>query len=204
MRPARTMTSGVQRMHRVGERQVDGHRHHAQRGAGQHHRDLGAARQLGQELGVAGMPEARILQRLLLDRIGGEAGDLAGLCHLRGAFDRASVAGGIGRIGLAGPGRHLELHGAARAAPSRRPPPPRAGLAISRTGTARPSVPARAASRAGSSIAKNGRAASRASHALRLSSPPTPAGSPIVTASGSGVGHGCLMSMVATRRISRM
>ena len=47
-----------------------------------------AAGQLGQELGVAGMPEARILQRLLLDRIGGEAGDLAGLRQPGGALDR--------------------------------------------------------------------------------------------------------------------
>ena len=40
--------------------------------------------------------------------------------------------------------------------------------------------------------------------ALRLSSPPMPAGSPIVTASGAADRHGCLMSTVAWRRRSRM
>ena len=76
---------------------------------------------------------------------------------------------------------------AAPAAPSRRRRRLRPACAILRTGTSRPSLPASAARRAGSSSAKNGRALSpRASHALRLSSPPTPAGSPIVTASGSG------------------
>ena len=111
----------------------------------------------------------------------------------------------IGRVGLAGPCRRLELHGQhgqrRREDRSRRRPAWRSRA----RGTARPSLPARAASRAGSSIAKNGRAPRwRASQALRLSSPPMPAGSPIVTASGSGGRHGCLMSMVATRRRSRM
>ena len=66
-----------------------------------------AARQLGQELGVAGMPEARILQRLLLDRVGGEAGDLAGLRQPGRALDRLERGGGIDRVGLAGLGRRL-------------------------------------------------------------------------------------------------
>ena len=107
----------LQRTHRVGERQVDGDRYDPQGGAGQHHRDVGAAGQLGQELGVAGMPEARILQRLLLDRIGCEAGDRAGLRHLHGTLDGGQRRRRVGGIGMAGPGRHLEPDARAQATP---------------------------------------------------------------------------------------
>jgi hypothetical protein len=144
--------------------------------------------------------EAAVLQRLLLDRIGGEAGDRAGLCQLHGAFDGGQRRRRVGGIGWpAGP--------APRAARQHRQ---RRRERLRRLGRLRSPARARRGRACGerrepggSSIAKNGRVASRASQALRLSSPPTPAGSPIVTASGSG-GHGCLMSMVATRRISRM
>ena len=122
--------------------------------------DVGAARQLGQELGVAGMPEARILQRLLLDRIGDEAGDLAGLRHADGALDGGQRRRGIGRIGLAGPGRRARAARDSTGSAVAKTAAASAGRAISRTGTARPSLLARAASRAGSSIAKNGRVAS--------------------------------------------
>src|SRR4029453_13934972 len=49
----------------------------ARAGAGEHHGDGDPAGQLGEILGVAGMAETRVLQGLLLDRIGHHAGDLA-------------------------------------------------------------------------------------------------------------------------------
>src|SRR3546814_2989160 len=63
-----------------------------------------------------------------------------------------------------------------------------AGLAICRSGTCQPKRAAIASSRAGSSSRKNGGRCSRSrrSQACRAISPPMPAGSPMVRASGAG------------------
>ena len=100
---------------RLRQRKMDGDRHDAQLRAGQHHRDLdrmvgGARCELGQELGMAGMREARVLQRLFLDRIGGEARDLAGERQRDGAFDGLDRGRRIGGIGMAGPDRRPQAH----------------------------------------------------------------------------------------------
>ena len=81
---------------------MDRDRYDAQLRAGQHHRHLDPAGELGQELGMARVAEARILQCLLLDRVGYDPGDLTLLGKPNGSFDRLYGRGGVGDIGPAG------------------------------------------------------------------------------------------------------
>ena len=112
---------GVKRAHRLGQGQVDGHRHDAQFGTGEHHGDVDPARQLGEILRMAGMPEACVLQGLLLDGIGHQAGNLASQGQLGAALDGLQGGRRVDRVGMAGPRKDVLLAAAARAAPSRRP-----------------------------------------------------------------------------------
>ena len=50
---------------------------------------------------MAGMTKAGVLQRLLLDRVGDQAGDRSGQSKACRTFDRFQGRGGIGRVGLA-------------------------------------------------------------------------------------------------------
>ena len=63
---------GVERGERGLKRNMHGHRHDAQLGRDQHHHGPHAACKLAQELGMAGMREARGVERLLLHRVGDE------------------------------------------------------------------------------------------------------------------------------------
>ena len=97
------------------QRDVDGHRHAAQRTDRQHHHRLGMLarlhRQSGEIVGMALMAETGGVERLLLDRIGDDAGDLAGKSQLHRPIDRADHRGCLAGIGTAG--RRCRLsHGA--------------------------------------------------------------------------------------------
>jgi hypothetical protein len=96
---------------------MDRHRYDAQAAAGKHHGDLGRparrAAQRGQELGVAGVAEACVLQRLLLDRIGHDRGRDAIAGQRRATLDAGDDRAGVAHVGLAGArldGKRLAQH----------------------------------------------------------------------------------------------
>ena len=104
MRAVRTISSLVSVAGTCDKRDVNGHRHHQQVRAGkQHHRLVVAAsgppRQFAKKLGVAGMGEAGVVERLLVDRIGNDT--RRGSAHrvADGALDRRDHRVRIRRIG---------------------------------------------------------------------------------------------------------
>ena len=112
---------GGERAGRLGQRQVNGDRHHPQARAGQHHDrrrvDPGQGREI---FGMARIPESGPVEGFLLDRVGDHGGRLAGLDQRHGALDRRDHGRGVGRVGPArfhvgrqflgqhrqGPGKH--------------------------------------------------------------------------------------------------
>ena len=205
-RPARTILTAVKRAHRLGQRQVDGDRHDAQLGAGEHHGDVDAARQLGEDTRCG--------------RDGGSphpAGSSSGWdwspCRRsrrpapsarRARWPPASPARwpGPGWPARDGDAQLHGQHGQRRLEDVQRRRP--AGRSRAR-GTSRPSLPARAARRAGSSRTKKGRVAALA-HRPGLEAEFAADTGRLAHRDGERRGgrHGCLTSMVAWRRRSRM
>ena len=185
MRPAATMRSVRQRAQRLAQRLVDRHRHHAQSGAHQHHRDRRAA-QLGEIFGVAGMRKAGGVERLFLDRIGDQSPPraLPGLVWHLGESIRSPQPHWRSqacrrRRDAPNAATRLAAPGGISARPFRASPPR----------SARSIRVARRAVRAGPdrrSEKMAGRHRSRrASQARKAISPPMPAGSPMVSASAA-------------------
>ncbi len=100
----------VKRAYRLGQGEVDGDRHDAQFGAGEHHGDVDPARQLGEILGMPRMSEAGVLEGLLLDGIGHHPGDLAGKRQSGTALDGLQGGRCIGWIRVAGPHGSAQPH----------------------------------------------------------------------------------------------
>src|ERR1700744_632469 len=89
---------------------MDRHRYDPQLWASQHHGDVGAARQLGQKFSVAGMAEARLLERLLLNGVGREARDRAASGKRHRTFDGLDRGRCVCRIGMAGVDWRTQAH----------------------------------------------------------------------------------------------
>ena len=89
------------------QRDVDRHRHDGERLAPQHHhrmrrRPAGLDRERRQELGVARVGKARLVEDVLRDRVGDEARGLSGAREPNRLLDRREGRGGRRRVGLAG------------------------------------------------------------------------------------------------------
>ena len=90
----------------VGERDVDGDRHHAQHRRGEHHHREGRAGEVREEFGVAGEGEAGpVLQGLLVDRVGAEGDRGAAADEIDATGDDGDDGFGVGGIGMAWFGR---------------------------------------------------------------------------------------------------
>ncbi len=165
----------------LDQRDVDGHRHDAQPGRDQHHHGARHAAKMREIFGVAGKGEAgALLQQALGDGIGDHSGRPARRApdarpdrSPRGLRLRSPARPRQGGTARAGPVARPAARGRRRRAPrrarrSRRPPP---SAAMPR-------------SRSGSSMRKKGGNPARCCHAATAISPPMPAGSPIVRASG--------------------
>ena len=85
----------------LGQRHVDGQRHHPQFFAGQHHHRAPRAGQMGEKFGMAGKGEARSAQDRLVDGRGDHGGGFARQARLDRDLDRFDHRGGIRGIGLA-------------------------------------------------------------------------------------------------------
>ncbi len=72
----------------VLEGNVGGHEHDAQRSRRQHHGDLHVTREVRQQLGEAGIPEAREVERVLVHRPSDDRVDLAGESEAHRVLDR--------------------------------------------------------------------------------------------------------------------
>ena len=148
----------------------------------------GAARQLGEELGVAGMAEAGGVERLLLDRVGDERRGAAGADQRDAGADRRDHRRRVGRVRPARPPPVRAARPAAPAAPAETSPPPSSGAAIG-SQRHRPAKRGGERARAGRDRRSRRRAAApRRGGAARPAasiSPPIPAGSPMVSASGA-------------------
>ena len=145
-------------------------------GRGQHHHRAGRAGEVGEVLGMAGEGEAgAVLQRLLVDGVGAEGERGAAADELDAAGDDGDDGGGVLRARAAGLGRAGQRvrqdgeaggHGGGRLVRARRwatTGPPRC---------------------AGSPIRKKASSSRSAAQALSAISPPIPAGSPSVSATG--------------------
>ena len=146
-------------------------------------------RQRAEELGVAGMAEAGVVERLLVDRIGDDrrrraGADVADRARDRLDHRRARCAGSA-RPGAASTAR-LERHDRQGVGRSGRPPrrarPSAIGHVDAEAGApARRAAPGRRGSRRAAA-----RSSRRRSQAASVTSGPIPPGSPIVRASGGG------------------
>ena len=101
VRATATISCGVQHRDRVAQRDVNGHRHHAQGRAGEHHHLAPRhAGQFGQELGVARMRKAGLVERRFVDRVGDDRACLAPQRKIDRALDRGNDGGRIRRVRL--------------------------------------------------------------------------------------------------------
>ncbi|CUK09890.1 Uncharacterised protein [Achromobacter ruhlandii] len=103
--------------HDVRQRDVNGHQQHAQFVVGEHHGEVVGARAFRQDLGVAGVVDAGLVHRLLVQRRRDDGADAAGLGVVDGGADvvvggasggRADLA--VGQVGRQGgtTGHHLD------------------------------------------------------------------------------------------------
>ena len=86
----------------LAQRNVDRDRDNAQRWRRQHHHRQPGIGKCRQELGMAGIAKAGVVECGFADRVGDDATHLAGQSEANGVFYRRNDRGGIGRIGMAG------------------------------------------------------------------------------------------------------
>ncbi len=107
MRPVSTIRSSVSASATSRERNMDGDRHRPQLRPGQHHHRLARpagprGRQGAEELGMPGMLEAGIVERLLVDRIGDQRGGGPGAHVADRPGDRLDHRRGVGAVRRSG------------------------------------------------------------------------------------------------------
>ena len=173
----------------VPQRQVDRHRHHPQARDSQHHHRCRAGK-MAEIFGVTGIGEAGRLQGRFVDRIGHHGRGRAAAHQRHGLIDGGDHRfAGFGARPAQDDIADSHLKRQHRQALSRTQRAASAAAAMGMIGQATPNRAASRRSRSGSSMAKKtGVAASRDAQALRRISPPIPAGSPMVTASGACAG----------------
>ncbi len=174
----------------VLERDVDGDRHHFERGACEHHHRMQGLflcrGESGEIFGVSREGEAGAIEHGLGDGVGHDGACRALLHEAHGALDRLLDRrhGGLRRD--ARPRLRPRPRPAAPEGPAAKRPAAASASAISAIGTVRPSARARSASTAASPSRTKGGIVScvRASQARSVMSGPIPAGSPRVSAKG--------------------